>query len=385
MSEKKVAVLSFSNVLSDPRVVKQIKLANKHYKVDVLGYRGGKGERISGVRYYFLKQNIMSFEYKYPLLLLGKINKIFYDTLFWIKDEYREASNILIKEKYGLIHANDWDSLPVASRSAVITKSKILFDAHEYSFDQGDKPLWKLLVKPFRKYLFRKYQKGVTEIITVSEGIKNLYKKDLGWDSSVILNAPNYIKCKFNATNPEIINLIHHGYADSSRYLEDMVNIMTYLDQRYHMNFYLIPKRQSYMAKLKRMANYIASNRIKFWNPVPRNVLLEKINHFDIGIPAMRVNKLNNLYSLPNKFFEYIMAGLGIAVTPLPMMKKIVNYYNLGIISEDQSIETMAKKINSLKPDMIDDYKKNSLEAAKHFNAEKEMMKLLEIYKGLLK
>jgi hypothetical protein len=40
--------------------------------------------------------------------------------------------------QYDLIHANDWNALPVAASATQGAKARILFDAHEYTPAQFD-------------------------------------------------------------------------------------------------------------------------------------------------------------------------------------------------------------------------------------------------------
>ena len=78
------------------------------------------------------------------------------------------------------------------------------------------------------------------------------------------------------------------------------------------------------------------------------------------------------------------MAGLMVAVSPLPMMKKYVDDYQIGLYSTDRSPEKLAELLNSLTINKINRFKKKSLEAAKVLNAGVEMDKLHKIYESLL-
>ena len=78
------------------------------------------------------------------------------------------------------------------------------------------------------------------------------------------------------------------------------------------------------------------------------------------------------------------MSGLAIAISPLPMMQKIVLEHQIGIVSKDQSYQSMASILNVLSADEINKYKLNSLELAKSINAEKEGEKLLSIYRKII-
>jgi len=78
------------------------------------------------------------------------------------------------------------------------------------------------------------------------------------------------------------------------------------------------------------------------------------------------------------------MAGLMVAVSPLPMMKKYIDDYQIGMYSVDRSPEKLADLLNSLTTNQINCFKKRSLEAAKVLNADVEMNKLHKIYESLL-
>ncbi|MCD6577568.1 MAG: hypothetical protein J7K66_06105, partial [Anaerolineaceae bacterium] len=105
---------------------------------------------------------------------------------------------------------------------------------------------------------------------------------------------------------------------------------------------------------------------------------------YDIGIHNLNTKNLNHLNALPNKFFDFMMAGLAVAINPLPIMKKLIDEYQLGIILDGRSPHEWANKINSLSIEQIDQFKINSLKAAKMLNAGVEMNKLYKIYESLL-
>ena len=67
---------------------------------------------------------------------------------------------------------------------------------------------------------------------------------------------------------------------------------------------------------------------------VPMNELLSYTSSASIGVCLTIDNCLNHKYSLPNKFFEYAMAGLPMLVSDLPEMRKLVEKYNCGVICE---------------------------------------------------
>ena len=88
--------------------------------------------------------------------------------------------------------------------------------------------------------------------------------------------------------------------------------------------------------------------------------------------------------TLPNKFFEFIMAGLAVAIGPSPAMASIVEQYGLGVVADSFEPEDLARRLNALSADDIDAMKHRSLAVARELNAENEMRQLLDIYARLL-
>jgi hypothetical protein len=78
------------------------------------------------------------------------------------------------------------------------------------------------------------------------------------------------------------------------------------------------------------------------------------------------------------------MSGLAIAVSPLPMMQKIVEENNIGVVAGDQTPQSMARVLNALSTDDINRYKLNSLKLSKFMNAETETEKLLSLYQRII-
>ncbi len=387
LKKKTVCIISFSEISRDSRVLREIEMARSHYQVDVIGYGGWQPPE--GVRYLRLEKNTRSFSYliRYFLLLIGgRITTRMYNAAFWLKPEYQQAVKLIQQGNYGLIHANDWDSLPVAVEATAQLNTRVLFDAHEFSPEQeSDRLVWRIFVKPFKSYLFSKYLGQIDKMITVSSGIQDLYIRQFGITPQIILNTPAYQKTLFYPVENNKINIVHHGHAIPGRYLEEMVRMIALTDERYLLNFVLVSKDDyKYVDKLKKLSQIIAPQKVIFWDPVHPAEIINFIQRFDLGLPLLRVQQMNHVNSLPNKFFDFIMAGLGIVVSPLPAMAEVIDTYAIGKISASQSAEDMASMLNALSNDEINIYKRNSLKLARIYNAELEMDKLLLIFQSLL-
>ena len=92
----------------------------------------------------------------------------------------------------------------------------------------------------------------------------------------------------------------------------------------------------------------------------------------------------NNHMALPNRFFDFMMAGLAVCVGPSPAMQQIVEQYGYGFATPSFEPSDIAVALNSQTPDRIVQMQKAAREAAKILNAENEMQKLKDYYLSLL-
>lgn len=158
-----------------------------------------------------------------------------------------------------------------------------------------------------------------------------------------------------------------------------MVDMMDLLDDRFTLDLMLVPHEPKYLDMLRRRAG--RNHRIRFVDPVPFDMIVKKLNEYDIGIYILPFSNFNNRYALPNKFFEFVQARLGIAIGPSPEMMRLVQEHELGLVAKDFAPESMAEVLGKLTPDQIARFKSNADRAAKLLSAESagaEWLRLIE-------
>jgi glycosyltransferase involved in cell wall biosynthesis len=382
----RVCILVFSQIAFDSRVLRQVEYARREFSVDVIAF--GEWEPPEGVRYFQLPKTPRSKTWLVQYgagLAAGRLFPKTYDRIFWLKKEYRAAVQLMERGNYDLIHANDWDALPVAVRAAEGSATKVLFDAHEYSPEQeGDRTLWRWLVKPYRIQLFKIYLPKVHGMTTVSDGLQELYEANWGIRPEVVMNARPYHAHPFRPVDPQHIHLVYHGYALRARYLEDYIRMLSYLPASYDLHMLAVAGDQAYLDELKALADRIVPGRVTFYGQMPSDQLVEWVSHFDVGLPSGRVKNLNTRYTLGNKFFDYVMAGLAVLVSPQRSYESLIASSGIGVVAASPEPQVMAQAVLSLTADALNNCKRASLELARTLNAEGEMGKLIAVYHRIL-
>ncbi len=119
--------------------------------------------------------------------------------------------------------------------------------------------------------------------------------------------------------------------------------------------------------------------------PVAIHDLVPASNDYDIGLYLLRPSSFNNLYALPNKFFEFLQARLAIAIGPSPEMARIVREFGCGVVADDFAPTSLARALNRLTAADIDRMKAGSEKAAHVYTAENNAKKVREIVTSVLK
>jgi glycosyltransferase involved in cell wall biosynthesis len=319
-------------------------------------------------------------------LLLGKVLSRFWLKAYWSLAQHRDALKVLVKHQYEIIHANDLRALPVAVTAARHTGAKVVFDAHEYSPGQAMYAFGRQRFQygGYVDHLLRNFASRADAVVTVAEGIAGLYRENYGVAPEVVMNAPTYIEVPSRPVDRRKIQLIHHGGVNPHRRLEVLVEMMRFLPTHYFLTFMFVGGVEGYVTRLKALAERIAPGRIFFRDAVAPSDVVTTIASFDIGACVIPPEPLSYRYSLPNKFFDMIMAGLGVVVGPSPEMARLVRKYRCGAVSEGFGPKDVAQVIGMLSTQDIDRMKQNARAAARELNADVEMGKLMDIYRNML-
>lgn len=366
---KQLTIISLSNLKKDPRVKRQINYLKTFYSIRCVGFTAPE---IDGVEFIdvSIPFNKLKLAFSYLNLLIGR-----YNTFYWKQKEIQSALKQLKDLQSDLFIANDIDVLPLCLELGKSNAAKIIFDAHEFSpLEHNDSFLWRLLFKNYKTKLILKYASKANLMLTVCDGIAKKYTTDFGLNPMVITNAANYVDVPIKHTNSDKIRLIHHGIAMPTRKIENMIEMMDFVDERFELELMLVHSKSAYYNKLQEMAN--TRKNVKFIAPVATDDIITFTSNYDIGIYLLEPTNFNNHFALPNKLFEFIQARLTIAIGPSPEMAKIVKENNLGIVTEDFEPKTMALALNKLTQNDINHYKENAANAAKRLNSEENMQQL---------
>ena len=318
---------------------------------------------------------------------LCRLQPAYADRIFWswiigVNDLYDKAKAL----KCDIWLANDWVTLPIAARLATENGGVYVYDTHEFAIEEyQERWVWRVAQKPIVAALEKKFIKEARLVSAVSSGIADriteIYR--LPRPAITIRNMPSYIEVPFRPT-PEVVRVLYHGVVSPGRGLEAAIDGVPSwaLDRQFYIRG---PGSEGYIASLReRIEKAGLQSRVFLLPPVPMTELVRRAAEFDVGFVALPGHSLNNEFALPNKFFEYAMAGLALCVSRRTEMASLVSEHKTGSTFAEVASEPIATAINELSREQIDRYKRNSLIAARELCWERESAKLVAALTSLV-
>lgn len=283
------------------------------------------------------------------------------------------------------IHCNDLNALPIGLLVKFFGRDvTVVYDCHEYETEVNG---LRGLEKRAKKYLERALIGYVDEVITVSDSIANEYNRIYGIKNPcLVMNCPllteekkgNLFRETFGIRSNQRIFLYQGGLA-KGRGIEILLEAFAAFESDENV---LVCMGYGELEDLvKDMAH--RSDKVFFHAAVSPDVLLEYTCSADYGVSFIEDISLSDRYCLPNKLFEYIMAGLPVLTSNLFEMTRLVEDKSIGIVAPENTINGFREGIiASLKLDYSSVHK-NVLEARKELCWEKQEKVLKEIYNVL--
>ena len=370
----KRAVLTVTNdITTDQRVNKAARtLREMGFDVLIVGVKR-KDSKPFNPSHASIKRISLLFHKKFPFYAEYNL-KLFFFLLF---------------NRFSLIISNDLDTLLASHLAAFFKRKPLVYDSHEYFCNAPeivDRPIVYRFWKRLERFLFPRQK----TIITVNQSIATLYESEYKKKVHVVRNLPPYRKpgaClpadELSLPSDKKIVLLQGSWINVDRGAEELLQAM-------HPQFGLenamlvIIGSGDVMPKLKMMAGEKPlASRVLFFDKMEYSLLYEYTRYATIGVSLDKDTNLNYRYSLPNKLFDYIMAGTPQLVSDLPEVAAVVRNYNTGMVLKNHDPEHIAQCLSDMLMDTnrLKNWELNCLDAAKTLCWENEEQKLVDIYK----
>ncbi|MDF1610265.1 glycosyltransferase family 4 protein [Hoeflea sp. YIM 152468] len=373
----KICHLSLSPVLTDIRVMRQVDcLREAGHVVDVVGYGAGVDERPMTAAERVRRAAMQMPAWILPIAASTRLAAAIPDL--------QQMWTAVRGRKFDVVQAHDAEALLVAARLARQCGAKLIYDSHE--FGQGarlESLTWRLAFPAFIRAIERHCLPQADQVITVSDYLAAALQRSYGLPETptVIRNVPSYQTIQRQPPTSGRLLLHYHGILNSGRGLEMVLEALALLPEHFHLRLTGPVRQPGYDAELQRLAARLGiTPRVTFHKAVPVNQLIAHASQADIGIFVTEGKTTQELSALPNKMFEYAMAGLAVIGGPAPDILKFIADHDLGIAMPAPTPENLADELRGMTPAALHAWQTNSLLSARTNNWEAEKRKLLSIY-----
>lgn len=363
MKPRQILCVSFSPIHADSRVLRQLEVLQQHGEVTTVGY----GPAPAGVvRHIEVPEHASSLP-QTPLGVLRLALHRHRAVELTAPGEKAVRDEVVASGPYDLVVANDARALPLAFAAA--GSAPVLADMHEWAPEERATVfVWRVLVGPYMQHLCETYLPRAAAVISVSAGLAGLYTERFGVATEVVRNAADFRDAEPSPVDPHRIRLVHSGTADAERNIMELIEAVERLGERFTLDLYLLEVPGGHLQQIRQRA--AATDRVTVHDPVPPDTLPSVLNQYDLGVFLYPLKTLSHLYHLPNKFFDFVQARLGLVFSPAPEIDAHVAQYELGIITADTTADALVDALRDITADEVAGFKRAADRAARALSSE---------------
>lgn len=367
--DKKIIVSVISDIVTDQRVQKECNTLHKMgYDVLLLGRKSKNSFILKDLPY-----KIVRFHNPFrrgPFMYITFNMQLFFYLLFKKADVY---------------WANDLDSLWPNFIISRLHSSLLVYDSHEYFTESVYKAASRKAWEKLEKSIFPRLK----NIITVNNSIKKVYEEKYKVPVTVIRNVP--YKSTLNLENgiPDFPNdkkvLVIQGMGiNENRGSEEAVQAMQFLPDDFHLVFI---GTGTVISKLKQMViDWKLSSKVYFLDVMPYDRMMQYTRQCFLGLIFEKIDFTDqHKFALPNKFFDYIQAGIPVLSSKATEIKLLIEKYQVGDFIISFEPKEIAATILAISKNMEEYrlWKHNTIQAAEECNWENEEKVLIDFMNNL--
>lgn len=297
---------------------------------------------------------------------------------------------LLLSHRYDLLVSNDLDTLLPNYLVSKLKNLPIIYDSHEYFTGVPE-----IQNRPIVKWIWTKIEKSVfprlEHILTVSDSIAGLYESEYGIKPLTVRNCSiksdkviPFTREEIEIRNDHLLLILQGTGINADRGGEELIDAISLTE---NVSLLIIGSGDQFEFLIQKVLKMGLDKQVKFIKKLPWIELMRYTRSGDAGLSLDKNSNLNYNFSLPNKIFDYLSAGIPVIATDLPEIQKIVQKYNCGILISESTPDNISKAIIKLRDDKnsLAELKHNAVIASETVNWENESKKVVELYRSVLK
>jgi glycosyltransferase involved in cell wall biosynthesis len=254
-----------------------------------------------------------------------------------------------------VVHVHDLPALHAGVLLAETWGVPLVYDAHEIYYAQAG------LSPRLQRAYFRKENRLVRRaavVITVNDYLADLMRQRHGLETvHVLYNCaepdPDFDPERERQRSPLRALLprpgpilLYQGWISPERNIETLIQALVYIPPEARL---VILGYGDHAGNLQQLASDLGlTQRVRFLGPVASCEMLRHTAGGDLGlIPYLPIDD-NHRYCSPNKFFEYVQAGVPILAPDLPFFRQMAERHGVAALADFTAPQALGKAITAL-------------------------------------
>ncbi len=288
----------------------------------------------------------------------------------------------LLRTPFDVVCGIDLDTLGACWLAARIKKKVCVYDAHEIFPEVPEvsrRPLVRFLWRCAERFLVGRVPYGYTVSASVSEYFRQRY----GRQYAVVRNVPLLIETNHNASqspsSPPII--LYQGALNEGRCLEMLITLMKHVDAQ----LWLAGTGDRSECLRQLVWQHKLENKVRFLGGVQPEALPAITVQAYLGVNLLEKRSASYYYSLANKFFDYVHAGIPQITMNFPEYRKHTQQWPVAWLLDECTPSSLLEAVRCLLTDrpLYENMRSHCLLARQVWNWQHEQQIVLDLYHKL--
>ena len=303
--------------------------------------------------------------------------------LFWLR-----AARLATAAGADVYHAHDLDALWPSARAAARVGAHLVYDSHELFVEQSSL-VHRPGVRGFWRWLERRLIRRVGRVLTVSSAIADSLQRTYGLEQPPVLvrNLPPFREPVAGDGLRQALGLVgdreplvlYQGGFLTGNGLPEQIAAMNRIREGRLVLLGSGPTEESLRGQVAALG---LDDRVLFLPRLPFPQLHALTCGADLGLCVIQPTGNSFLWSMPNKLFEYLMAGLPVVAGDTPEIRRVIEETEAGVLVDPGDPGAIAEAIREL---LADEPRRRHMaeaarRAAERYCWEREVPRLLQTY-----
>jgi glycosyltransferase involved in cell wall biosynthesis len=299
--------------------------------------------------------------------------------LFYLEYNLRLFFYLLFR-KMDCICAIDLDTMIPCYFISALRRIPRVYDAHEL-FCEMKEVVSRPAIYKIWKTVERTFVPAFRYGYTVNGQIAGEFEKMYNVKYEVIRNAPLLATPWVPPSPAPDRFILYQGAVNEGRCFETLIPAMQQVDARL-----VIVGKGNFLHQARQLVqDHGLGKKVIFRDPLRPEALRQLTRTAWCGITLFENKGMSNYFSLANRFFDYMHAGIPQLAMNYPAYKEINNLYTIAVLIDEPDVRQVATALNSLlnNMDLYKTLQSNCKEARRHFNWQEEEKKLIRLYHNI--